>query len=132
MFAKKPKILIIDDEKDICVYLKYILEKTGKFEVWATTSPTEGIALATSKHPDLILLDVIMPEMDGTQVAEQLHDNRSTRDILIAFVTVLAKREDIDEDKGMIGGHPFIPKSIEKEKLIARVESLLHETSAAT
>lgn len=129
MFVKKPRILVIDDEQDVCVYLRHILEKTGKFEVWATTSPSEGIYLATSKHPDLILLDIIMPEMDGTQVAEQLHDNRSTQDILIVFVSVLASREDVDKNKGIIGGHPFIPKAVDKEEFIARIESLLLEAS---
>ncbi len=127
----RSKILIIDDEEDVCVYLRSVLERTGKFEVWATTSPAEGIDLAKSNHPDLILLDIIMPEMDGTDVAEELHDNRSTRDILIVFVTVLAKREDVEGSEGIIGGHPFISKSIRKEELIARIESLLHETSAA-
>jgi len=122
---KKAKILIIDDEKDVCVYLKSILERTRKFEVLATTSPIEGIELAKDHHPDMILLDIIMSEMDGTDVAELLRDNRSTRDILIVFVTVLAKRKDIEVNRGMIGGHPFIPKCIEREEFIARIESLL-------
>jgi two-component system cell cycle response regulator len=128
---RKAKILIIDDEKDVCTYLKSILEKTGKFEVWATACPTEGILLARSKHPDLILLDIIMPEMDGTEVAEKLQDDPSTRGILIAFVSVLARQTDIKENQGVIGGHPFISKGIGKEELIARLESLLHETSLA-
>lgn len=128
---KKAKILIIDDEEDVCVYLKSILDRTRKFEVCSTTSPIEGIALAKSNHPDLILLDVLMPEMDGTEVAEKLRDSLSTKDILIVFVTVLAKREDIEENEGKIGGHPFIAKPIQKEELIGRIETLLHETSVA-
>jgi two-component system alkaline phosphatase synthesis response regulator PhoP len=127
----KPKILIIDDEEDVCVYLKSILERTGKFEVWATASPGEGIALAKSNRPDLILLDIIMPEMDGTEVAEELQKTPSTRDILVVFVTVLAKREDVEGCEGIIGGHPFLCKTLDREEFIARIESLLHETSAA-
>jgi two-component system cell cycle response regulator/two-component system alkaline phosphatase synthesis response regulator PhoP/putative two-component system response regulator len=128
---KKAKILIIDDEEDVCVYLKSILERTGKFEVFATTSPIEGIELAKTRHPDLILLDIMMPEMDGTYVAEQLHNKSSTRDILIVFVTVLAKQKDVEESGGLIGGHPFIAKPIQKEELVARIESLLQEHAAA-
>lgn len=122
---RKPKILIIDDEKDVCIYLRSILARTQKFEVWATTSPTKGIALAKSKHPDLILLDIIMSEMDGTQVAEELGNDSSTRDILIVFVTVLASRRDVAENEGIIGGHPFISKEIGKEEIVARLESLI-------
>lgn len=132
LLNKKPKILIIDDEKDVCAYLGSILERTGKFEVLVTTSPNEGIALAKTRHPDLILLDIIMSEMDGTEVAEELYNDSSTRGILVAFVTVLASRKDVEQNEGMIGGHPLISKEIGKEELIARIESLLHETSAAS
>lgn len=128
---KKAKILIIDDEEDICVYLKSILEKTKNYEVLATNNPKEGVILAKNCCPDLILLDVIMPGMDGTEVAEQLQDDISTRYIPIVFVTVLADREAIKENNGMIGGHPFISKPVLKEELIARIESLLHEASSA-
>lgn len=124
---KRAKILIIDDEEDICAHLKSILGRTGKFQVWATTHPAEGIALAKSNHPDLILLDLIMPEMDGTQVAESLHDDPSTKDILIVFSSVLADPRFIERHGGVVGGHPFISKFVVKEELIARLEALLQE-----
>jgi CheY-like chemotaxis protein len=126
---KKAKILIIDDEEDICVHLKSILERTKNYEVWSTTNPREGIELAKDHHPDLILLDVLMPEMDGTEVAEQLREESSTKVILIVFVTVLAQRGAIEENEGLIGGHPFIAKPILKEDLLARIESLLQQIS---
>lgn len=122
------KILIIDDEEDICKYLKSILERTKKFKVQATTDPAEGITLAKSNHPDLVLLDIIMPEIDGAEVAARLNSEPITKDILIVFLTVLALREDIEKSGGTIGGHPFIPKSFTKEELIARIEVLLQET----
>ena len=125
--SKRAKILIIDDEEDICVHLKSILEREGKFEVWDTTNQVEGIALAKSSHPDLILLDLIMPEMDGSQVAESLHDNPSTKDILIVFSSVLAESRFIEQHRGVVGGHPFISKFVPKEELIARLEELLQE-----
>lgn len=124
---RKAKILIIDDEEDTCIYLKSILERTRKFEVLASTDPVEGIALAKNNHPDLILLDIIMPEMDGTQVAEHLSNDHTTKDILIVFFSVLASPQEVEENEGTIGGHPFISKPIVKEELIARLESLLHE-----
>lgn len=126
--AKKSKILIIDDEEDVCVYLKSILERTGKFEAYSTTSPIEGIALAKDKHPDMILLDIMMPEMDGTEVAVHLNEDSETKDILIVFVSVLVQPQDLKEKNGVIGGHPFISKPIDKDELIARIETLLQET----
>ncbi|MCX5697346.1 MAG: response regulator [Candidatus Omnitrophica bacterium] len=127
---RKTKILIIDDEEDVCVYLKSILERTGKFEASATTSPIEGIELAKSTHPDVILLDIIMSEMDGTEVAAQLYEDHDTRDILVIFVSVLVKPQDLKENEGKIGGHPFISKPLDKDDLIARLETLLQEAHA--
>ncbi len=127
-FHNKAKILIIDDERDTCDFLERILERTGKYEVWATTSPIESISLAKKNHPDLILLDIIMPEMDGTTVAERLAKDSRTRDILIAFVSVLAGQKEIDKGEGIIGGHPFIPKPFSKDQILERVESLLQKS----
>lgn len=128
---KKARILIIDDEKDIGVYLKAKMERTGKFEAWATTSPYDGISLAREHHPDLILLDIMMPEMDGTEVAERLSSDRSTKDILIVFFSVLADRQDVEKNDGTIGGRPFIPKNIEGKEVVAHIESLLQGVHAA-
>jgi CheY-like chemotaxis protein len=124
---RKIKILVIDDEEDVCVHLKSILERTGKFTALTATSPIEGIILAQDNHPDLVLLDILMPDMDGTEVAACLQRNPSTRDILIVFVSVLAGPEEIEEYEGKIGGHPFISKPITKEELIARLEAILQE-----
>lgn len=121
----RPKILIIDDEEDACYYLKAILQRTNKFEVSATSSPLEGLALAKSMHPDLILLDIIMPEMDGTEVAEHLREDYATRDILVVFFSVLVQPQDVRDSGGNIGGHPFIQKPIDTDELIARIEFLL-------
>ncbi|MFC1646559.1 two-component system response regulator [Candidatus Omnitrophota bacterium] len=126
-FHKKAKILIIDDEKDICDSLGRILERTGKYEVWTTTSPIKSISLAKKNHPDLILLDIIMPEMNGAIVAERLAKDPSTKDIRIAFVTVLAGQKEIKKGYGLIGGHPFISKPFSKEKILERIEFLLQE-----
>jgi len=127
---KKAKILIIDDERDTCDFLESILERTGKYEIWATTSPIESLSLAKENHPDLILLDIIMPEMDGTIVAERLADDPSTKGILIAFISVLAGQKEINTGKkGSIGGHPFIPKPFSEDQILARIESLLRKTN---
>lgn len=119
------KILIIDDEEDFCHFVKLNLEKTGKFKVLVATKAVEGIHLAKSNQPDLILLDILMPEMDGIQVAEYLLEDQSTKKIPIAFLTALAKKEEVKDSSGIIGGRVFIAKPVTPEELIARIEPLL-------
>lgn len=130
--SRKAKILIIDDEKTTCELLKSTMERTKKYEVWSTTSPSEGIDLAKKYRPDLILLDIVMPEMDGTEVATRLGDDPSTKNILIVFVSVLANQEEVDSKKGVIGGHPFISKPLNTKILMARIDSLLEDANIIT
>lgn len=125
--TKKARILIIDDEEDICHYLKSILEKTKKFEVYTSYNPLEAVELAKEMEPDLILLDIIMPQIDGEEVANRLQEDESTKDILVVFFSVLVKQEEVKQFEGKIGGHLFIPKPIENSELIARIESILEE-----
>lgn len=123
----KKKILIIDDEEDIVTSLKSILERTGKFEVFATTSPMEGLDIARAKQPDMALLDLLMPEMSGTEVADLLAKDPPTKDCIVVFVSALAEQQDVDKNTGVIGGHQFISKPVEKEELIARIEAIFAE-----
>ena len=123
--SEKAKILIIDDEEDICFFSRSILEGTGKFEVIATTKAKEGIALAKQHNPALILLDIFMPDMDGSQVAECLLEDAATKNIPIAFLTALVKEKDLEQKTGKIAGRYFIPKPVTSGELIARVEAIL-------
>ena len=121
----KKKILIIDDEEDICNFSKSILEKTGRFEVTASVKPMTGINLAKANKPDLILLDVFMPEMDGSKVAEHLLHDQATKDIPIVFLTALVKDKEVSSSSGQIGGHPFISKPVAPQDLILRIKQIL-------
>ncbi len=122
---EKAKILIIDDEEDICNFSKSILEKTGKFEVTVSTRPLTGINLAKANKPDLILLDLFMPEMDGSKVAEHLLANDNTKDIPIVFLTALVKGDEVKDGEGRIGGRRFIPKPVSPQDLISQIEAIL-------
>jgi len=92
------KILIIDDEADICDFSKRILERTGKFEVFATRDSQDGLFIAAEKKPDLILLDINMPKLDGGEVAQALAESSDTKAIPIIFITALMKKEELGED----------------------------------
>ncbi|OIP91222.1 MAG: hypothetical protein AUK24_03310 [Syntrophaceae bacterium CG2_30_49_12] len=120
----KKKILLIDDEEDFCFFVKLNLEKTGKFEVMTTTSGSRGIVMASKEHPDLILLDIIMPEMSGGQVAEQLLDSPKTKNIPILFITAIASRKVVQSQEGIIGGRNFIAKPVTPEELMAKINGV--------
>jgi len=100
------------------------LEKTGKFEVMTTTSGSRGIVMASKEHPDLIVLDIIMPEMSGGQVAEQLLDSPKTKNIPILFITAIASRKVVQSQEGIIGGRNFIAKPVTPEELMAKINGV--------
>jgi two-component system, sensor histidine kinase and response regulator len=123
--SEKSKVLIIDDEEDFCEFVKWSLENTGRFNVSVCTDGPAGIGMAQTEQPELILLDIRMPQMNGAEVADHLLHSDETRDIPIAFITGLLQKEDVTLRKGYIHGFPFITKPITKNELIERVDSVL-------
>jgi len=120
--SKKIKLLLIDDEEDFCFFVKLNLEKTGKYEVLTTTSGVNGVIMASRERPDLVLLDIIMPEMGGGQVAELLLENPKTRDIPVMFITAIASRREVQSQEGIIGGRNFIAKPVTPDELMAKLD----------
>lgn len=123
MPAKK-KILVIDDEEDIVTFTKSMLERTGKFDVLTSTDSEIGVGLAKNERPDLILLDINMPQMDGGAVASHLRDCSYTAQIPIIFVTGLLKKEEA-EGKGLIGKNFYMAKPIAPKELVDKIDSVL-------
>ena len=122
MLAKK-KILVIDDEQDILEFLSYNLKREGA-KVYTATNGVAAIELAKSKKPDLILLDVMMPEIDGMETCMQLRENMETKDVVIAFLT--ARSEDYSQIAGFdAGADDYITKPIKPRVLISRIKALL-------
>lgn len=95
--VEKKRMLLIDDEKDLCFFLKTNLENTGEFDVLVSNRGDKGIELAQEEKPDLILLDILMPEMSGDEVAEILLDNPATAKIPIIFLTAMVTKEEIGD-----------------------------------
>jgi two-component system, OmpR family, alkaline phosphatase synthesis response regulator PhoP len=116
------RILIVDDEPDIIRLLKYNLEKEG-FEVLVANDGIKAIERA-GEHPDLIVLDVMMPKMDGWEVVRRLKRDGRTADIPVIFLT--AKASEMDEVVGLeLGADDYVVKPISPRKLIARINSRL-------
>jgi DNA-binding response OmpR family regulator len=118
------KILIIDDEENFCRALKKALEMRSTFPVLTATRGDEGIRLAKIHKPDVILLDIMMPGMAGTHVAEELSEDPATRSIPIIFVTAIVKEEELKESGGIIGGRSFIAKPIMIDELIKKINAI--------
>lgn len=124
MAGIRKKILIIDDEADICEFSKRILERTGDYEVLTTQDSQDGLFIAKDKKPDLILLDINMPKRDGGEVAQTLSESSSMRSIPIVFITALMKKEELDQE-GKINKYFFLPKPISPEELVGKVGQIL-------
>jgi two-component system alkaline phosphatase synthesis response regulator PhoP len=120
------KILLVDDEVDILEFLKYNLEQEN-FEVLVSTNGIDAMK-KISHHPDLIVLDIMMPGMDGYELYQQIKKNKEYQDIPIIFLT--AKSGETDEIKGLdLGASDYIQKPISPKKLVARIKSNLRKIS---
>ncbi len=120
-------ILIVDDEQDIVEVVRYNLQKEG-FNVLTAKNGIQALELAHAQ-PDLILLDVMMPEMDGITVLKQLKQTRSTDRIPVIFLT--AKGSESDEVLGLeLGADDYIIKPISVPKLVARIKNTLRKEEA--
>lgn len=122
MKENKKIILVVDDEKDIVDLLSYNLTKNN-YKVITASDGSEALLKVNSKI-DLIILDVMMPRLDGYEVCDVLKKNPATSDIPIIFLTALSSTED--EYKGLLkGGNDYIKKPVAIENLLLRVKNLL-------
>ena len=128
MISQK-KILLIDDEEDFCFFVKSNLETRKEFRVITAVKGQKGIELARSEKPDLILLDIVMPKMAGSDVAEVLSNDTGTKRIPIVFLTGVVTREEMgfEEPTKRIGGWNFIAKTVGPEKIISCIEEILEK-----
>jgi two-component system alkaline phosphatase synthesis response regulator PhoP len=120
---KQYKILVVDDEKDIQEFIEYNLKKEG-YEVFLANNGVEAIEEAKRIKPDLILMDVMMPQMDGIQACQQIKANPSLNKIFIVFLT--ARAEEYSELAGFdAGADDYIAKPIKPKLLLTRLSAIL-------
>ena len=123
---KQKRILIVDDESGFTRLLKLTLEKTGNFLVKEENDGTKAHEAAREFKPDLILLDIVMPKIDGGDVASKIRADASLAQTPIVFLTaIVSKKEAVSSD--MIGGFPFLAKPVSLENLIACIGEHLPE-----
>ncbi len=130
MSEEKLKILLVDDEVDILEFISYNLEKEG-FTVFTANNGGEGLKLAERHQPHLILLDLMMPEMDGITACEEIRKIPALQQTLVAFLT--ARGEDYSQIAGFeAGADDYITKPIRPKVLVSRVKALLKRLAPAT
>jgi CheY-like chemotaxis protein len=115
---KKKKILVIDDEADFTKLIRLNLEQTGRFEVRTENRGAAALAAAKSFKPDLVLMDVLMPDLMGSEVAAQMKEDDETKDIPVVFLTAVVGKEEVVQRGGVIGGHLFVAKPVDIKQLI--------------
>ena len=126
MNDNKLKILLVDDEIDILEFISYNLEKEG-YVVYTGKNGLEAVKLAEKYQPNLIILDIMMPEMDGIAACEEIRKIFSLNNTLIAFLT--ARGEDYSQIAGFeAGADDYITKPVRPKVLISRVKALLKRT----
>ncbi|TVQ67383.1 MAG: DNA-binding response regulator [Balneolaceae bacterium] len=119
----KKTILVVDDEKDLLDLIEYNLKKEG-YLVLKAENGEDGIALARDERPSLVLLDIMMPEVDGIEVCRRMRKDKELKLIPIIFLT--ARSDEKTEIEGLdIGADDFITKPISTSKLISRINAVM-------
>jgi two-component system alkaline phosphatase synthesis response regulator PhoP len=129
MQEQNHKILLVDDEQDILDLLAYNLDKEG-FEVHTARNGREAITIAKKVLPDLILLDVMMPEMDGMEACAEIRQIEKLKNTYIAFLT--ARGEDYSQIAGFdAGADDYIQKPVKPRVLVSRIKAMMRRTKVA-
>src|SRR5438093_705608 len=118
----KKRILIIDDEPSLTRLVKWNLEATGKYKVREENLAGRALAAARTFNPDLILLDVMMPQQLGGDVAAGLKADENLKHVPVVFLSAAVRKERVQEHGGVISGYPFLAKPVDLDEVIACIE----------
>lgn len=116
------KILIVDDEPNILMSLDFLMRKEG-YEVFIARDGAEALDILKRELPDIIVLDIMMPNVDGYEVCQHVKNNESTNHIKIIFLTAKSKKEDIEKGYEM-GADLYLTKPFSTRNLVKKVKEL--------
>ncbi|MDF0708386.1 MAG: response regulator [Bacteroidota bacterium] len=117
------KILIVDDEPNIVMSLEYAFKKKD-FEVFIARDGTEALEIAEKEKPDLVLLDIMMPEMDGYETLKRIRENKDLKHAKVVFLSAKSKEKDVEKGLKM-GADSYMTKPFSIKKVISDIEELL-------
>ncbi len=118
------KIMIVDDEKRILQTIGRVLEKGG-YEIMVADSGEKCLEILENEKPDLILMDAMMPDMDGWKTIEKIRRDEANKDIIISMLTVKSRETDVEKSLVEVGADYHIPKPVSGEELLSTVRALL-------
>lgn len=121
----RKKILVVDDEASLTRMLKRNLEATGRYEVLEENSGARAVETARTFAPDLIVLDVMMPDADGGEVAQRLGDDPLLREVPVIFLTAIVREEEAGAVGKVIAGRTFLAKPVKFAELQSCIEKHL-------
>lgn len=119
----KKKILVVDDEASLTRMVKRGLEATGNYLVMEENQGSKAVATARQFKPDLIILDVMMPDVDGGTVAADLAETQDMKNIPVVFLTAIVTKEEAGPTGSTIGGHTVLAKPVNLKNLITCIEN---------
>lgn len=121
------KIMVVDDEPAITRMVKLNLEETGLYEVMTENNGPHVIEVVREFMPDLIFLDIMMPEMTGDEIAETLKNDSELENIKVVFLTALVTRDETANGKNEIGTNQFLAKPVSTKDLLHCINEVLNE-----
>jgi len=119
------RILVIDDDASITRLLKLNLEQINGYSVRTLNDATQAMATATEFRPDLILLDVLMPGVDGGELAREFQADPQFKKVPIIFLTAVTTKQEVSSRGGLIGGMPFLAKPVDIPEVVSCLEAYL-------
>ena len=121
----KKRIMLVDDEVSLTKIMKLNLERTGKYDVVVENSAPKVVDAVRHLQPDLIFLDIMMPEMSGDDIAQELRDDEQLARIPIVFLTAILSKKDTDTMGSKIGGNRFLAKPVKTEELLEMIAEVI-------
>lgn len=128
----KIRVLIVDDEESLTRLLKMGLEATHLYEVHVENLASRGVGAALKYNPDIILLDVMMPEMTGGDVAAEIRKYPLIRNTPIVFLTAAVKSSEVEKSGGMIGGFQYLAKPADLDTVMECIDRVLSRREASS
>jgi CheY-like chemotaxis protein len=121
----KKRILVVDDEPALTRMIKMSLEQTGRFDVRTENQGLKAIAAVREFQPDLVVLDIMMPDMSGDAIAAKLKEDPQLQHTRFIFLTAIVTRDEAPQGGSEIGGNLFLAKPVKAAELIATIDSLV-------
>ena len=125
---ERKKILIVDDEEQFTQMIKLNLEETGDYAVTVENKGRQALAVARGVKPDIIFLDVIMPDIDGPQLLKDFRDDPLFSQVPIVFLTALVTQAEVGDKGAVIAGNAFIAKPVTTQQLVSCIRENLRGT----